>query len=292
MSDKRNDDEYFFEDEELDSFASELEEDKDEEAVAPDSQKKESDDYDSFSGEDSEIIEEDENANDFHEEKDKSKAEFLEKAKNFASKNSRILFVAGLGLVAVIAFAFIFSSSDKQKLLDSAPVKQVVIQQAPAPIIMQQTPEVTAQQLSTVNRSVAMNKNELDALQSRLGNVSAKQADMGDLLNQLSEQVAQIQSSNQKLTAQVKLLEKREQDRMKKAVYKETHYVRYRVQALESGRAWLMGSNGLTTTVSVGSVLPHYGNVLSIDVDNGSVVTSSGETIKYGIERFESADTR
>jgi hypothetical protein len=283
MSDKRNDDEYFFEDEELDSFASDLEGNKSEQEVVVDSEKNESDDQ---------IIEENDDSSDFGSEETSSKAELLEKAKNFASKHSRLLLVAAVAVVAVIAFGFIFSPSDKQKLMESAPVIQAPIQQASAPVVMQQMPGVTTQQLDSVNKSIAMNKNGLDSLQSQLGNLSAKQADMGDLVSQLSQQIGQIQSSNQQLIAKVNLLDKREQDRAKKAAYKKTHYVRYRVQALESGRAWLMGSNGLTTTVSVGSTLPHYGSVLSIDVDNGTVVTSSGDTIKYGIEKFESADTR
>jgi hypothetical protein len=300
MSDKHNDDEYFFDDDELDSFASELDEDKPAKAEPAEEASSEepvavgqtvAGEYDSFvesTGEDE--VEADDVSSDFADDSE-PESDFMNKLKGFSTKHSRLLLVAGVGVVAVVVFSvFLGGKSDQQKLMASAPVKQAVAQ--PAPVVVQQAPSVSKQQLSSVTKVVANNKNGLNSLQSRIGNLSAKQADTNDAISQLSSQLQQMQSGNQQLLAQVKLLEKHEQDRLKKVAYKKTHYVHLRVQAIESGRAWLMGSNGLTQSVSVGTELPHYGKVLSIDVDNGTVVTGSGETIKYGIEKFESADAK
>jgi negative regulator of sigma E activity len=319
MSNKNNDDEYFFEDDDLDSFAADLDDDKSEDTAESketveetadtvetssddsfefdDTDKSNADAADFFSeelGTDDDSTEQVAKSSELYEDdEDESESEsFMDKAKEFAGKHRRILIVAGVVVVAFIGVKLIFAPTAQQQLMASAPtpVKQV---QQPAPVVVKQVaPSVSKRQFQSVSTAVMGNKNNLNALQSRLGNISAKQADTDDAISQLSSQVQQIQSQNQQLIAQVKLMEKREQDRIKKEVYKKTHYVRYHVQALESGRAWLMGSDGMARTVAVGNVLPHYGKILSIDVDNGTVVTSSGDTLKYGNIKPSSARTR
>lgn len=285
MSNKKNDDEYFFDDEDLGSFGSELdgenEQENEPEKVADSFDGGESNGFDSAI--DSEDIDDDEELT--------ATSGFAEKAKEFAGKHTRILIVVGVAIVAIIGLKlFLSSPTDTQKLMQAPVVQQRAPVQQQAPVVIQQKPSVSKRQLNSVANVASSNKNNLNALQSRIGNMSAKQADTADAISQLSGQIQQMQSTNQQLSAQVKLMEKREQDRLKKETYKKTHYVHYRVKALESGRAWLMGSNGMSTTVSVGSKLPHYGEVLSIDVDNGTVVTSSGSTLKYGLnERVNSA---
>ena len=57
--------------------------------------------------------------------------------------------------------------------------------------------------------------------------------------------------------------------------------MQYFIQALIPGRAWLVGENGATVTVNVGSRLPGYGIIRVIDTNLGRVATSSGKIIIY-----------
>lgn len=56
----------------------------------------------------------------------------------------------------------------------------------------------------------------------------------------------------------------------------------YTVEAIVPGRAWLRMPNGMTQTVTVGDVIPGYGQVVSVDSMDGVVNTSSGKTITSG----------
>jgi intracellular multiplication protein IcmG len=46
------------------------------------------------------------------------------------------------------------------------------------------------------------------------------------------------------------------------------------------GRAWLLGADGETSTVTEGDEIPGYGRVTKIDPAGGMVTTSSGRVIK------------
>lgn len=218
---------------------------------------------------------------------------FMGSVKEFAANNSRILIVVGIAVAAIIGLKWFFSpTSDQQKLLSAPKVPAAVVAKPQQPVPAQIQPSVSEKRLDSMNTALKGNKNDLQALRSDVTRLQSRFTSSDHVMEQLSSQLHELQSTNQQLVAQVKLLEQREQDRLKKQEYKKTHYVHYHVQALEEGRAWLMGSNGLLTSVSVGSQLEHYGEVLSIDVDNAVVVTSSGETIGYKQDAMDSEALR
>jgi len=55
----------------------------------------------------------------------------------------------------------------------------------------------------------------------------------------------------------------------------------YYIQAIIPGRAWLINSNGETLTVSVGSKVPGYGVVETIDAIQGIVEVSSNRVLRF-----------
>jgi hypothetical protein len=57
----------------------------------------------------------------------------------------------------------------------------------------------------------------------------------------------------------------------------------YYVQAIIPGRAWLKNSQGQVITVGQGDAVPGYGTVTNINPQSGSVTTSTGTTIVFGI---------
>lgn len=57
----------------------------------------------------------------------------------------------------------------------------------------------------------------------------------------------------------------------------------YYVQAIIPGRAWLKNSQGQVITVGPGDPVPGYGTVTNINPQSGSVTTSTGTNIVFGI---------
>ena len=60
----------------------------------------------------------------------------------------------------------------------------------------------------------------------------------------------------------------------------------YAVRALVDGRAWIVGSNGLSQSVTVGDPIPGYGNVTAIEAARGAIVTTSGKVIRLGANDY------
>jgi intracellular multiplication protein IcmG len=57
--------------------------------------------------------------------------------------------------------------------------------------------------------------------------------------------------------------------------------LKYYVQAVIPGRAWLIATNGATLTVREGTLISGYGVVKLIDPTQGRVLTSSGRIIRF-----------
>lgn len=116
-------------------------------------------------------------------------------------------------------------------------------------------------------------------LQSLAGSVSAVKSGVTDLqetVKGLAVQVHQTQSiQNAMLTAKSRA-HKAQQRRIRLDK-------RYFVKAVIPGRAWLVGADGTALTVTVGDEVPGYGRVTAVDAYSGTVQTSSGIRIYYGV---------
>jgi intracellular multiplication protein IcmG len=67
--------------------------------------------------------------------------------------------------------------------------------------------------------------------------------------------------------------------------HRETvHFMKYYIQAVIPGRAWLVAENGRTMTIREGSTVPGYGLVRLIDPHQGRIMMSSGQIIRFSQE--------
>lgn len=131
-------------------------------------------------------------------------------------------------------------------------------------------------------------ENQVSVLNQQVTTMGERVNIMADNLKQLSDQMAQLAVAvgeqtkiTTDLAAQLKPhLEKN------KAVQRERRSfsmppVRYFLQAVIPGRAWVLNSNGDTLTVREGTRIADYGVVRYIDAKRGRVLTSSGKMIKF-----------
>lgn len=119
--------------------------------------------------------------------------------------------------------------------------------------------------------------NQLTALNTTVGELSAKIADLNQVVTDLTTKMAEQSTQIERLVVRAKKPAK-----PAKIVRKvEAPVIRYYVQAVIPGRAWLIGSNGTTLTVREGTPIPGYGIVKLIDSIQGRVLTSQGKIIHF-----------
>jgi intracellular multiplication protein IcmG len=191
---------------------------------------------------------------------------------------------------------FIKSSSTISQL-PPAVVKPVVVQQ---PIIT--TPSVQSVKVGEEQSVLSSDLNDkLGKLQTS-SETLAKTLDQQKQLTQdhmqtLDQKVSDVQKSmtelervignlNTQLTQQAMAakIEKQIQSQRKQVQNKRIRVQKqYFVEAVIPGRAWLRGADGSALTVTVGDHLEGYGQVLSVNSYDGTVATSSGTKILYGI---------
>lgn len=107
-------------------------------------------------------------------------------------------------------------------------------------------------------------------------------------LKQLNEQVTQLAAAVQDQAKVTAVLNSQFQQHEKKKIASRSTPnlaaippVRYFLQAVIPGRAWLLDSNGDTFTVREGSKIANYGMIRYIDARRGRVLTSSGKIITF-----------
>lgn len=127
---------------------------------------------------------------------------------------------------------------------------------------LRQMQQQTQQHLASVDQSLQQVSNQLNAVATQMGGLSAQVKTLEAVAAQQAKTKAQQQKKQDAVT------------RTK---------MNYFVQAVIPGRAWLKSPNGQSLTVAAGDTIPGYGKVLSIDSYSGTVVTSSGQMIQYGI---------
>ena len=146
------------------------------------------------------------------------------------------------------------------------------------------------QQTMGVVPQTQQNNSRFDALEKQLGVYQQKISDLQQQSAQNQTQIKQLRNTIMQMNNTIEQLaiELSKQHaaaaKPKPVAAKKTHSnLSYYVQALIPGRAWLKGSNGATMTVAPGDVVPGYGRVLRINPNNGTVTTTSGTTLRFGI---------
>jgi intracellular multiplication protein IcmG len=191
-------------------------------------------------------------------------------------QHKRALIVVGAAVIALIIFKVLHHS--KATVVQPAPaITQAMPVAAPQPAPQQAMNVATMQQLSQLSQTeegsqqmMSQLQAQVTALKNSLSVANSTQAQMNQTINSLSYQIKD-------LADQVKQLQAKG---IKKTVVPP---VVFHIQAIVPGRAWLVGSDGSTETVSAGDKVTGYGKVLAVNEDQGIVLTSSGRTIVYGV---------
>lgn len=177
---------------------------------------------------------------------------------------------------------------------EPAPQKEVVVRyEMPKELINRQ---------NSIESSMRNLQERMVSIEDSSRTVSDNSATVRKDLQELSRVLKQLDSRISKLDKQIdsmsdnmqtnKLMVQKKLQSMKKemtvspsrkinAKSAVVQTARYYIQAMIPGRAWIKSKKGATITVRRGSIVRGYGRVLSIDVENGRIVTTSGNVIRF-----------
>lgn len=188
------------------------------------------------------------------------------------------------------------TSTIKKATVATTPVSTIAQQLAPTTTTQAPTPvmsdvEQAQQTMSNLVKAVGdvqSSSNDINAKltqnDSRMNSLEQQIADLNNSLSQLHDGLLNVQAN----LVQTQILEKQIKYYKQQLNVLTARKIRLRkqyfVQAVVPGRAWLRGADGTTTTIAVGDTLSGYGKIKSIDPYSGTVTTSTGVNIYYGLD--------
>lgn len=202
-------------------------------------------------------------------------------------------------IFTLVVYKFLAASFSSKKLSDQVvPAVKSDTATATAPVIPQAQPEqpvaqvvvpvtdektnqalgaieVTQQSLRTGITSI---NDQLGGINSNLNAMMTKITELNGIIVSLSTKVEEQAIVIAKLTVQNKPKQKHEARK-----YTQQR-LKFYLQAVIPGRAWLIATNGTTLTVREGTTIQGYGMVKLIDPTQGRVTTSSGQVIRFSQE--------
>lgn len=141
------------------------------------------------------------------------------------------------------------------------------------------------QRLSSLEQTQSDLQAQTTALTTQLSEINTNLTAMMDNLKSLSGQVSQLSNAVQEQAIHVadlnERLKKRTKMNISHAQSSSIPPVKYFLQAVIPGRAWLINTNGDTLTVREGTKIANYGVIRYIDAKRGRVLTSSGQMITF-----------
>ena len=130
---------------------------------------------------------------------------------------------------------------------------------------------------------VASTSNQLTSINSSMNDIGTKLNELNSTLSLFASKVDDQAREIERLVSEAAAVKKARAQRLavKKTV---TPSLKYFIQAVIPGRAWLIASNGSTLTVRAGTKVSGLGVITLIDPRQGRVVTSSGQVIRFSQE--------
>ena len=225
--------------------------------------------------------------------------------KTFIGKSGVVrnaLIVVVLVIAAMVIYPFVqssLSSEKKKTVIQPVTAKQTykppVIPEpvrAPMPDISASSnmDEKITQKLSALESSQERMQTEFSSTNSQLSGINnnindmmAKVTELNRIIALYANKVDEQSHVIEQLTAQA---EARKKAKAPRRVRHQTTIpsVKYHIQAVIPGRAWLIATNGATLTVGEGTKIAGLGMVKLIDPRQGRVVISSGQVIRFSQE--------
>lgn len=218
----------------------------------------------------------------------------------------KALFVVGLVILIMVMYKVVGSMFSGKKGTAGAPSVAAVAQNPPPPsqpqpvaqaqpqsVIPQPQVDSTtvdtkvSQKLAVLESTQQSMRSDVTAVSDQIGGIGknmdaivAKLTEMNGIIANLNAKVEEQSKEIEQLTIQ-----RTEAKRVHRPVHKEAaSYLKYYLQAVIPGRAWLIATNGTTLTVREGTIIAGYGMVKLIDPNQGRVTTSSGQVIRFSQE--------
>lgn len=225
-------------------------------------------------------------------------------AENLAVRNSLIAIVTLIILIFLYNFIMGIIAS-KQNIVSSSSVdkqkKEIVATtlsrvsasqsiQPTMPIVPESHAETAInddikKKLTTVEQNQYNLKSEVVSISSQTSGLNANFRTLTENINNLTQQVEKLSATVEQQSHLIATMRHKEQIRAQKKVKKVAvlpqTYLKYNIQAVIPGRAWIVAENGSTLTVRQGSVIAGYGTVNRIDAIQGRISTSSGQVITF-----------
>lgn len=199
--------------------------------------------------------------------------------KQFVMNNRRKLLVVLIVLVLLVAFQ-IMKHKENNKVIMQAPEQPKVTQTQPSQFQPSNEDRSMLQQsLALIQQSGTENAQEISQLKSQLD-------DMHSQMQEVSETNDQMKKAMVLLLQELKNINENMQVKMPKKTALPKPNLVYSIRAMVDGRAWILGSNGLAESVTVGEPIPGYGNVTGIYPARGLITTTTGKSIRLGDNDF------
>lgn len=156
-------------------------------------------------------------------------------------------------------------------------------EQAPAPLTPPDNTAQLDQTLSSLEQRQQTMSANIDAVNDHLGTLGEQVTQLGSKLAELNSVISTLNDKLAQQSHQIELLTIKPRPVVLPSSSRRSRadHTRYHLQAIIPGRAWLIGSNGVTVTVREGTLLPGYGAVRLIDAEQGRVLMSTGKIIRF-----------
>jgi len=139
----------------------------------------------------------------------------------------------------------------------------------------------TSQNVKNNEKDIELTANKVVNIDKNLNQIQQEIKQLTRIVKSLAEQVGDLQSARSQLQAARAEKARQSGDRSHTGASNQKSVSdAMTIHAIIPGRAWLRTQSGKTVSVTEGDMLGEYGKVLKIDAPTGSVITSSGVTIR------------
>lgn len=215
-------------------------------------------------------------------------------------RNALIAVSMVIGIIIIYKIAMAFFSSPKKVAAGKRAPAVTTAKPRPRPSLPLNKPTVQAvnpavnvnsiadslnkrlgDQLSVLAVSQQRLRSEITSVNDQINGMNGNVNDLSSQIIKINEGLSTINTKMDRISHDVENLIVQLRPKPKAKLVKKAIPVKYFVQALIPGRAWLIATNGKTLTVGQGSMIPGYGIVKFIDPAQGRIVTSSGQIIGF-----------
>ncbi|OGO92809.1 MAG: hypothetical protein A3F10_04745 [Coxiella sp. RIFCSPHIGHO2_12_FULL_42_15] len=197
--------------------------------------------------------------------------------KKFVSNNRRKLLVVLVIMIVLVVFQ-IMKHKENNKVIMQAPE-----QPAPTQTLPTQQPSqdqaLLQQSLASIQQNGDANAQEISLLKSQVDDMRAQMQQANETNDQLKQAMVLLLQELRNVNENIKVNVSQKSGPPQPVLV-------YSVRAIVDGRAWILGSNGLAISVTVGDPIPGYGNVTGIYPGRGLITTNTGKDIRLGQNDF------